>query len=208
MSNRRDLRGKFFEQVRIFRLRVHLRILNHFVKLICVAKGVKLGKRDRFIGYPLISRVPYSQISIADDCLFNSARNSVRVGLSRRCSFVTLGEEAKIQIGKNSGGTGVTIAARTSISIGNNVLLGLYCNIFDTDFHNADPYSRESEDKTSRPVTIEDNVFIGANSFVLKGVTIGENSIIGANSVVVSSIPPNSIALGNPCKVLIRRKWK
>ena len=49
---------------------------------------------------------------------------------------------------------------------------------------------------------IEDNVWIGVNTTILKGVTIGENSIIGANSLVVKDIPPNVIAGGNPCKVL------
>jgi acetyltransferase-like isoleucine patch superfamily enzyme len=50
-------------------------------------------------------------------------------------------------------------------------------------------------------------VFLGFNCFVLKGVTIGKNSVIGANSVVVSNIPPNSFAMGNPCKKFIERDW-
>ncbi len=59
----------------------------------------------------------------------------------------------------------------------------------------------------SRPITIENNVFIGYNCLILKGVTIGENSVIGANSVVSNSIPKNSIAIGNPCKLVIREDW-
>jgi acetyltransferase-like isoleucine patch superfamily enzyme len=51
-------------------------------------------------------------------------------------------------------------------------------------------------------VIIHDNVWIGLNTVVLKGVEIGMNSIIGANSLVLKSIPPNVIAGGNPCKVL------
>ncbi len=51
-------------------------------------------------------------------------------------------------------------------------------------------------------VTIRDNCFIGVNSIILKGCTIGENSIIGAGSLVCSDIPPNSVAAGNPCKVI------
>lgn len=51
-------------------------------------------------------------------------------------------------------------------------------------------------------VTIKDNCFIGVNSIILKGCTIGENSIIGAGSLVCNDIPSNSVAAGNPCKVL------
>ena len=52
-------------------------------------------------------------------------------------------------------------------------------------------------------VTIEDNVFIGLGSIILKGVTIGKNTIIGAGSVVAHDIPPNSVAAGNPCNVIM-----
>ena len=52
------------------------------------------------------------------------------------------------------------------------------------------------------PVTIGNNVWIGANSVVLPGVTIGDNSVIGAGSVVTKDIPANVVAVGNPCKVM------
>ena len=56
--------------------------------------------------------------------------------------------------------------------------------------------------RVTRPVLIGDNVFIGAQSIILKGVTIGENAIIGAGSVVTQDVPANAIAAGNPCKVV------
>lgn len=52
------------------------------------------------------------------------------------------------------------------------------------------------------PIVIEDYVFVGAKSIILKGVTIGEKSVIAAGSVVVDDIPANCIAGGNPCKVI------
>ena len=67
----------------------------------------------------------------------------------------------------------------------------------DGDAHYEDP--RTSPPK---PIVIEDNVFLGANVVVKKGVTIGENSVIGMNSIVTKSIPANCVAVGNPCKVI------
>jgi acetyltransferase-like isoleucine patch superfamily enzyme len=55
---------------------------------------------------------------------------------------------------------------------------------------------------SSGKIVLEDNVFIGANAIVLKGVTIGKNSIVGAGSLVTRDVPPESVAAGNPCKVI------
>lgn len=55
---------------------------------------------------------------------------------------------------------------------------------------------------TSKPITIEDRVWIGANSTILAGVTIGKDSVIGAGSVVTKDIPSGVIARGVPCKVI------
>ncbi len=54
----------------------------------------------------------------------------------------------------------------------------------------------------AKPITIGNNVWIGAGSTVLAGVTIGDNSVIGAGSVVTKSIPANVVAVGVPCKVI------
>ena len=51
------------------------------------------------------------------------------------------------------------------------------------------------------PIVVEDNAWIGGGSIILAGVTIGKGSVIGAGSVVTKSIPENSLAVGNPCKV-------
>ncbi len=70
--------------------------------------------------------------------------------------------------------------------------------------HAIDPEQRASGIGSSAPITIEDEVWIGANATVIGGVTIGKGSIIGAGSVVTRDIPGGVIAYGNPCKV--RRK--
>ena len=68
--------------------------------------------------------------------------------------------------------------------------------------HAIDPMERGTGIGNSKPITLEDDVWIGANCTVCGGVTIGQGSIIGAGSVVTKDIPPGVIAVGNPCKVM------
>lgn len=103
----------------------------------------------------------------------------------------------------------VHIAAGEFVSIGNNVLIASKVFISDISHgnyngENQDPPDSISKDRKliTKPVIIEDNVWIGENVGVLPGVTIGKSSIIGANSLVSKSIPQNVIAVGNPIKVI------
>ena len=85
------------------------------------------------------------------------------------------------------------------------MLIGSGCLITDTDSHplNWEDRLHNDDSKTkSKPIIIEDNVFIGARSIVLKGVTIGRGSVIGAGSVVIHSVPSNVVACGNPARVI------
>ena len=84
------------------------------------------------------------------------------------------------------------------IEIGNDVTLAPRVHILA---HDASTFNHVGYSKIGK-VKIEDNVFIGANSTILAGVIIGENAIIGAGSVVTKDIPENSIAAGNPAKVI------
>lgn len=200
-----DWSGMFFYAIDVIYNKLHMLIFNRMIHFICFCKGVKLGRNITFYGNPIVRRYPNSTIRLGDNCKFNSAKNSISIGLLQQCAFVTLTENAKIIIGKNSGASGLRIQARTAITIGDNVLIGAGCTILDNDSHHSDPHKREQNLIPSRPITIEDNVFIGLQSVILKGVTIGKNSVIGANSVVFNDIPENSIALGNPCKVIMKK---
>ena len=102
-----------------------------------------------------------------------------------------------INIGNNCGFSGTVIAAFKNIHLGNNVRCGANTLITDSDWHLDDPRVG-----VSKEIFIDDNVWLGVNSVILKGVRIGKNSIIGANSLVTSDIPENVIAAGNPCKVI------
>jgi len=86
-----------------------------------------------------------------------------------------------------------------NIKIGNKVMFGPAVTI-TTVGHPIKPDMREY--MYTDPVTIEDNCWIGAGATLCPGVTIGENSVIGAGSVVIHDIPANSVAVGNPCRVI------
>jgi len=124
------------------------------------------------------------------------------IGINRRTIIATHSDDAEIIIGDNCGFSAVVIGAKESIRIGNDVMTGANVLITDFDWHALNPGDRKHGVPESRPIVIEDNVFIGYASTVLKGVTIGKNSVIGANSVVARDIPANVIAAGNPCKVI------
>jgi maltose O-acetyltransferase len=110
---------------------------------------------------------------------------------------------AKIIFGDNNYfNNNCTIEAIESIEFGNDILVGVNCSFSDNDGHNLQIDKRKSGIPNSSFIKIEDNVFIGDNVTVLKGVTIGKNSVIGNSSVVTKSIPANSIAVGNPAKVI------
>ena len=85
------------------------------------------------------------------------------------------------------------------ITIGNKVMFGPNVTIA-TVGHPLNPNYREY--MYTDPVVIKDNCWIGASVTILPGVTIGENTVIGAGSVVTTDIPANSLAVGNPCRVL------
>ena len=96
---------------------------------------------------------------------------------------------------------GVRIGSAEEIHIGDDCMFANNAYITDSDWH--DIYNRVTIGKTAS-VHIADNVWIGDSSIVCKGVSIGENSIIGAGAVVTGDIPPNSIAAGNPARVVKR----
>ena len=94
---------------------------------------------------------------------------------------------------------GASICAYQSIRIGDRCTVGTYVIITDNDQHDL---LDRSKLPPSKPVTLEDEVWIGDRVIILKGVTIGSSSVIGAGSVVTRDVPRDSIAAGNPAKVL------
>lgn len=115
--------------------------------------------------------------------------------------------DAQLIIGNGVGASSIRIWCSKRINIGNHVKLGGNVIIIDTDAHSLNWDERrdilvDQAKKTDSSVVIEDDVFIGMNSIILKGVTIGARSIIGAGSVVTKSVPADCIAAGNPAKII------
>lgn len=164
---------------------------------------IRIIKKGWFIR--LMTREKNGTLVIGKNFRCNNKIKSNSIGLIQPCVFNIATAGAEIVIGNNVGISGSTINATKSIKIGNNVLIGSGCIITDTDSHPIDWQDRinnRNERTISSPIIIEDNVFIGARSIILKGVTIGKNSVIGAGSIVTKSITANSIAGGNPAKVI------
>ncbi len=95
----------------------------------------------------------------------------------------------------------LTLVDDTHIYIGDNTMIGPNVTIA-TAGHPILPELREKAFQYNMPVHIGKNCWLGAGVVVLPGVNIGDNSVIGAGSIVTKDIPPNVVAVGNPCRVL------
>ncbi|HJF74812.1 MAG TPA: sugar O-acetyltransferase [Gallibacterium anatis] len=94
-----------------------------------------------------------------------------------------------------------TILDSGKVSIGDNVMFAPNVSLY-TVGHPLHYQQRNQGYEQAKAIIIKDNVWIGGSCVILAGVTIGENSVIGAGSVVTKSIPANSLAFGNPCRVI------
>ena len=148
---------------------------------------------------------------------FSVRQPGMRIGSHTTLQSPALATEPNgfISIGDYCFISGASIIASTDIRIGNHVFIAGGVTIVDSNFHPMDPAARMIDtvlistvgNKTMRPsfeslpVTIEDNVWIGFNATILKGVTIGEGSVIEPGAVVLKNVPPRSIVSGNPAQV-------
>lgn len=144
---------------------------------------------------------PYARkVRLGDNVGFN---NYESVGWFANCSL-WVKKDATLVIGNNSGLSGTLVFAAQSIIIGNNVKIGGGSRIFDTDCHPIDYMARRhtNDGTKTKPIVIEDDVFIGAGCIVMKGVQIGKRSIIAAGSVVTGTIPSDELWGGCPAKFI------
>jgi acetyltransferase-like isoleucine patch superfamily enzyme len=165
-----------------------------------------------------LNRVEYNDLDIDGRILIHN-KGTFRIGKGARInsspfkniiggdtrSSIVIKKQGQLTIGKNFKMSNSAIYCANSITIGDDVMIGGSCKIWDTDFHplNADKRrSNPNEEYSTRPVVIGNNVFIGGFSIILKGVTIGDSSVIGAGSVVSRAVPSGEVWAGNPASFI------
>ena len=171
-----------------------------------LSHGVVYGKIT-FDGRPVLKIREGSYVTLGDNFVCKSGRESGSIG-NRNHSIISVHMGGVLSIGENTGMSNTAIHCHKSITIGRGVNFGGGVMIFDTDFHSLDWRDRRDgtdiQKRAIAPVVIDDYVFVGADSIILKGVHIGEKSIVGAGSVVSKDIPAGEIWAGNPAKFIKR----
>lgn len=141
-------------------------------------------------------------VSLGNNVMFNSYTDQ---SWNSKCKLIVLAN-ATLTIGDYSGMNGAMIYCSQRVVIGKHVKIGGGTRISDSNHHSLDykirRTSRDYKLAKSAPVIIGDDVFIGANCYIGKGVTIGDRSIVAAGFVVVKSIPVDEIWGGNPAKFI------
>ncbi len=188
------------------------KILNELQRILCYPVNilnttlcsVKLGKNWKIYGIPEWQIHRGSNITIGDNLVLRSATFSNPLGVNHPCIICNWNKTSTLTIGSNFSMTGGSIVCAEKITIGDRVWVGANTIIMDTDFHPIDPEERQQNPKEGKtaPIVIENDVFIGANVLILKGVKIGAGATVGAGSVVTKDVPAKTIVAGNPAKVI------
>lgn len=197
-----------------------LKTIYHNIKILqtifySLFSGLKINATHIIVGSPRIIKKNMlvrwflkqnnGKIIIGDNFECNNKVTSNSIGLIQPCVFNISSSGSRIIIGNNVGISGSTINATTTITIGDNVMIGSGCLITDTDSHPLhwkDRLEERNELTSQAPITIEDDAFIGARCIILKGVTIGKGAVVGAGSVVSKDVPPFAVVCGNPAKIV------
>ncbi len=155
-------------------------------------------------GKPIIHKEPGSIIRMGKDVVLTSDSEVNTAGINHPVIIATHSKDAEIILENNVGMSGVSINCVSRCVFKEGVMLGANVNVWDTDFHPIDPQRRIHQtsimDAKSSPIILEKNVWVGANTTILKGITIGENTVVGAMSLVNKNLPSNSVCAGNPAK--------
>ena len=166
------------------------------------AQGVTVGSNVSLKGKPRIERFT-GRIVLGDNVTLRSHDYGYHSALYGPTRLMTdTHPDALIEIGDNSRINGACIHATKRISIGRNCLIAANVCILDSDGHGLAPDERHLVNPVCLPVTIEENVWIGINAIILKGVTVGRNSVVASGSVVVKDVPANCVVAGNPARVV------
>ncbi len=139
-------------------------------------------------------------IDVGSDCSIDIAENCTLHNL-----FIHCGDRVRIRVGRDSGFSGhcrLLAHEPGSISIGNGCLFGGDVDISVSDMHSIVEVSSGRRLNPPADVEIDDRVWVGQRSLLLKGTTIGVGTVVGAGAVVTSTLPGNSLCVGVPARVV------
>ncbi len=168
--------------------------------------GVHYGSGLCIHGHICIDKKNNASVELGDNVYISSGRHMNPLSRNIEASF-RIEENAVLEIGNNVGLSSVVLWCHEHIKIGNNVNIGGNTILLDSDCHSLNYLDRRDiyidlQNKSNSPIEIGNDVLIGMNCMILKGVRIGDKSIIGAGSVVTRDIPSDCVAAGNPAVVI------
>jgi len=189
-------------------MKIKRQFLSRFKGTVCLVWmrfcGVEISSNVCMRGWCFFWKNPKAQLKIGQGVHFNAGMVENPVSGGNKLVLVAGHEGAHLSIGKDSAISASIIYARSSISIGERVMIGAGCAIYDNDFHSIHSYDRRHGNKNIgvAPVVIENDVWLGAEVTILKGVRIGKGSVVGAKSLVTQDIPEGVLVAGNPARVI------
>jgi acetyltransferase-like isoleucine patch superfamily enzyme len=167
-------------------------------------QGAFIGRRLYAESLPFCRCYGTGRIEIGSRVqILNSLRQNT-AGIVHKTVLIAA-DGALLRIGDDVGISGAILDARDNIVIGDRCMLGANCSVLSSDYHPLDAVARHNRVMgavRTAPVTLEEDVWIGANSLILKGVTIGAGSIVGAGSVITKNIPRGVVVAGNPARIV------
>jgi len=169
----------------------------YLISLPARLKGMKFGKGSMIgPGYDWLF-VALDGVTLGDHVVIGQNAWIQLVSYKGRKGTISVGNGTQI-------GRGAVISAIDSIVIGAKCLLSYHVSIFDHDHEvtNVDISPMESGISQIGPVIIGDDCFVGAHTFILKGVHLGKHCVVGAHSVVTKSFPDYSVIAGNPARLI------
>jgi len=173
--------------------------------LLRLSSGVYLQGRVTIRGFPHLEIDPGANVRIGERVTLNSSNRSYHINMHSPVKLYAERQGTEITIGADTRIHGACLHACERINIGEKCLIAANTQIFDCSGHDLsfeNVGNRLHTGGETKPVEIEDCVWIGANCLILPGVRIGFGSVIAAGTVVTKSIPAMSLAGGNPARVI------
>lgn len=165
-------------------------------------QGVEFGPGLVLMGRPRIERIR-GRIVLGAHVTLRSHDHGYHTAMYHPTRLmVDASPDALIEVGDGTRLNGVSIHATRLIRIGRNCLIAANVSLLDSDGHGVSVADRGKANPVSEPVLIDDDVWIGANAIVLKGVHIGRGAIVAAGSVVTRDVAPMTLVGGNPARVI------